>query len=77
VRGEFAALRKVARLASEVVRDAAGGSESPTTLEDLRAAIADLHERFPYSVAPLFDDDLVGQTVAGGGSYAGPSATAR
>jgi hypothetical protein len=52
VRAEFAALRKVAHLASEVVRDSSGLVET-ATLRELRAAIAELHARFPYSVGPL------------------------
>jgi hypothetical protein len=66
-------LRKVALLAEEVVRDSTGGVES-ATLQDLRAAIADLHERFPYSVGPLFGNEVVvGQSVVRGARYAGPS----
>ena len=59
MRGEFEALRKVARLASDYVArvggpDAGGRDEADgrATLQDLRAALSDLAHRFPYTLEP-------------------------
>jgi len=59
MRGEFEALRKVARLASDYVARV-GGPEfggrdelaRGATLQDLRAALSDLSRRFPYTLEP-------------------------
>ncbi len=54
VKGEFDALRRVARLASDHVARAAGaglGAEA-ATLQALRAALEDLERRYPYTLEP-------------------------
>jgi len=55
VRGEFVALRNVARLASAYMATArAPGNEASETalVQALRAALDDLERRFPYTLTP-------------------------
>lgn len=54
VKGEFDALRKVARLASEYLAAVGkpGGAADTATLQDLRSALDDLECRYPYTLRP-------------------------
>lgn len=54
VRGEFDALRKVARLASDYLGTISNpnGPLNPATLQDLRSALDDLERRYPYTLKP-------------------------
>ncbi len=55
VRGEFAALRKVARLASDSLASFghAGRAVDTVKLGELRAALDDLERRYPYTLEPV------------------------
>jgi hypothetical protein len=69
VRGEFDALRRVARLASELVEsDSRDGLASPalqSTLSELAHALEELRVRFPYLLERRFEGgDELGALLA-------------